>query len=169
MRDLISWLNEVVENPNHFTIVDSGKQNSSGRTIYIITPEPGETIQEGTPIDDDNLNSMDQAGWEALQTAKFVANLERQTRDHVDAIEGEVIRVNLTNTQKYPFNNSEKTITLAKRRNKTNYTVLVEVISSTGGGVGDIRITDRVDNAFKISYSGAATAVTVDCYVQGGY
>lgn len=169
MRDLIGWLNEVVEHPDRFTITDTGEQNSKGDEMYIITPEPGEELQEGTPIDDENLNEMDQCGWEGLQTAKLVSIFERQTRDRVEAIEGEVIRVNLTNTEKYPFNNSQKTVTLSKRRNHTDYTVLAEVISSTGGGVGDIRVTDRADNAFKISYSGAATAVTVDCYVQGGY
>lgn len=169
MRNLIGWLNQVVEHPDRFTVVDSGLKTSDGKIIYIITPQPGEIIQDGTPIDDDNLNEMDQGAWEALQTAKEVAIFARQTRDHVEAIEGEVVRVTLTNNQKYPFNNSQKTVTLGKARNKTDYTVLTEVVSSTGGGVGDIRITDRQTNGFKISYSGAATSVTIDCYVQGGY
>ncbi len=163
MRDLIRWKDEVVEYPGRY----KETTNTDGTVDHV--KSPGEIVQPGTPLNAVNLNDMDEAAWEALQTAKFLLNYARQTRDHVDAVEGEVIRVNLTNTQAYPLNSSGKTVALAKKRNKTDYTVLVDVIDSTGGGVGDIRITNRADNAFKISYSGAASAVTVDCYVQGGY
>ena len=169
MRDLIGWLNQVVEFPSDFTIDDSGRRTADGKVIQTLTPQPGEVIQEGTPIDDENLDSMDESAWEALQIAKANINFSRQNRDRIEAMEGEVVRVTLSNTQQYPFNNSQTTVPLSKETHKTNYTVLVEVISSTGGGVGDVRITDRAVNGFKISYSGAATSVTLDCYIRGGY
>lgn len=84
-------------------------------------------------------------------------------------IDMETVRVTLTNTQTYPFNNSIKTVALSKSRAKTAYAVIPEVVSSTGGGVGDIRITDRLTNGFKVSFSGAATQVVLDCYVMGGH
>jgi hypothetical protein len=84
-------------------------------------------------------------------------------------IDMDTVRVTLTNTQEYPFNDSIKTVALSKSRAKTTYAVIPEVVSSTGGGVGDIRITDRMTNGFKISYSGAATQVVLDCYIMGGH
>ena len=75
----------------------------------------------------------------------------------------------LTNSATYPFNNSIKTVALSKNKNKKDYTVLVEVLSAVGGGVGEIRVTDKLLNGFKIEFSGAAKSVVVNCIVQGGY
>ena len=45
----------------------------------------------------------------------------------------------------------------------------VEAEAKDAGGVGEIRITDKQLNGFKIEYTGAAKEVTVKCTVQGGY
>lgn len=45
----------------------------------------------------------------------------------------------------------------------------VEAEAKDAGGVGEIRITDKQLNGFKIKYTGAAKEVTVKCTVQGGY
>lgn len=163
MRDLIGWRDRVVEHPSRYKEV----QNVDGSVDHI--KDPGEIVEPGTPVNAANLNNMDESAWEALQIAKANINYSRQNRDRIEAMEGEVVRVTLSNTQRYPFNESQKTVPLSRETHKTNYTVLVEVISSTGGGVGDVRITDRAVNGFKISYSGAATSVTLDCYIRGGY
>ena len=113
----------------------------------------------------------------ADHTGNYLSPTMPTNADVIAAINAEVdsvidmdtVRVTLTNTHTYPFNNSIKTVALSKSRAKTTYAVIPEVVSSTGGGVGDIRITDRLTNGFKISYSGAATQVVLDCYIMGGH
>lgn len=88
----------------------------------------------------------------------------------VEGLKGEQIPVTLTNSLTYPFNNSKKTVNLTNPtyRNTKDYTVMVEVVSAVGGGVGDILITDKLLNGFKVEYTGAATSVSIICYVRGG-
>lgn len=81
---------------------------------------------------------------------------------------GEKIIVTLTNTQVYPHNNSKKTVQLPVSRNNMDYTVECEVVSVTGGSVGDFEFSDKLLNGFKIAFTGSAKSVTVNCYVRGG-
>ena len=163
MRDPINWLDHVVEYPNRVRLTDLGNN------LYLIEKVPGEIIQQGTPVNADNQNSMDLATLQALMMAGENTAEIRWLKDLVDAQTGEAIEVTLTNEQSYPFNDSKKTVQLSKNRNRKDYTVLVEIESSHGGGVGDITITDKLLNGFKIEYSGAATSVTARCIIQGGY
>lgn len=216
MREAIEWLDEVLQYTDRFKIEEIGDG------IYRITQVTGEIIQEGTPIDADNLNLMDKTGLHAMATAllnsemlsklqqkvegfsddnqvaalytalfsseqlakkndesakntkanlitaMFNAEMTRKALDKVDAIDGEHHTVTLTNTESYPFNNSEKTIAFSRVRNAKNYTVLCEVTSKTGESVGDIVIYDKMLNGFKIRYTGAATSVTMNIAVIGG-
>ena len=82
-------------------------------------------------------------------------------------LEGEVGQVTLTNTQAYPFNNSKITVALQKARDTLNYTVQTEIISGNGFP-GDIKISDKQLNGFKIEFTGSATSVTVKYIVRGG-
>ena len=79
-----------------------------------------------------------------------------------------VIDKTLTNTLAYPFNDSQATVQISPERSNTNYRVDVEILNVTGGGVGDIEITDKLVNGFKIAYTGAASSVSVRCHVLGG-
>lgn len=79
-----------------------------------------------------------------------------------------VIESTLTNSQKYPFNNSKTTLQISPNRSDTAYRVEVEVLETVGGAVGDIEITDKLVNGFKIAYTGSATSVKVRCHVKGG-
>jgi hypothetical protein len=60
-------------------------------------------------------------------------------------------------------------VQLPKNRNKKDYTVLTEIISATGGGVGEILITNKLLNGFQIAFTGAASQAKVRCIVQGGF
>jgi len=82
-------------------------------------------------------------------------------------LEGEIGEITLTNSQAYPFNNSIQTVALIKLRDTMNYRVLTEVLTAQGI-VGDIKITDKLLNGFKIEFTGSATSVTVKYFVQGG-
>lgn len=89
--------------------------------------------------------------------------------DKVESLDGIVIEATLTNTSKYPFNNSVKTLALGdgNMRDNKDYTIAVET-EAVGGFVGDIVITDKMLNGFKIAYTGSASSVKVKCYVRGG-
>jgi hypothetical protein len=75
--------------------------------------------------------------------------------------------VTLTNSRKFPFNNSKKTVALVKRQRDTKYTVVAEV-TTVAGNIGDIRISDKAVNGYKMEYSGGAASCSVKYYVIGG-
>ncbi len=78
------------------------------------------------------------------------------------------INVTLTNTQAYPFNDSQQTVQIENARDNTDYYVIPEVISYSGGAVGDLEVTDKLVNGFKIAFTGSASSVVVVCHVIGG-
>lgn len=163
MRDPINFLDHVVEYPGRF------QETDLGNNLIQHDPAPGEIVQEGTPLNAANMNLLDTAALQAIMMGSLNTSLLRQLSDKVEAQAGEQIEVTLTNTQQYPFNNSNKAVQLGTNRNKKNYTVLVEVLSSEGGGVGEILVTNKLLNGFQIAYTGAASSVTVKCIVQGGF
>ncbi len=163
MRDPINFLDHVVEYPGRF------QETDLGNNLIQHDPAPGEIVQEGTPLNAANMNLLDTAALQAIMMGSLNTSLLRQLSDKVEAQAGEQIEVTLTNTQQYPFNNSNKAVQLGTNRNKKNYTVLVEVLSSEGGGVGEILVTNKLLNGFQIAYTGAASSVTVNCIVQGGF
>ena len=163
MRDPINFLDHVVEYPGRF------QETDLGNNLIQHDPAPGEIVQEGTPLNAANMNLLDTAALQAIMMGSLNASLLRQLSDKVEAQAGEQIEVTLTNNQQYPFNNSNKAVQLGTNRNKKNYTVLVEVLSSEGGGVGEILVTNKLLNGFQIAYTGAASSVTVNCIVQGGF
>ena len=155
MRDPINFLDHVVEYPGRF------QETDLGNNLIQHDPAPGEIVQEGTPLNAANMNLLDTAALQAIMMGSLNTSLLRQLSDKVEAQAGEQIEVTLTNTQQYPFNNSNKAVQLGTNRNKKNYTVLVEVLSSEGGGVGEILVTNKLLNGFQIAYTGAASSVTV--------
>ena len=83
-----------------------------------------------------------------------------------DALICEEGTVSMTNNQKFPFNNSQKTVALVKAQKNTKYVVIVEDV--TAGNVGDIIVTDKQVNGFKIAYTGSAASATAKYTVIGG-
>lgn len=163
MRDPINFLDHVVEYPGRFLETDLGDN------LIQHDPAPGEIVQEGTPLNAANMNLLDTAALQAIMMGSLNTALLRQLSDKVEAQAGEQIEVTLTNSLQYPFNDSNVAVQLGTNRNKKNYTVLVEVLSSEGGGVGEIKISNKLLNGFQIAYTGAASSVKVNCIVQGGF
>ena len=161
MYNILVWKDHVTDAPRTYII----EQNPDGT----ITLQPaGEVIQQGTSQSASNFNNVEQGVFAANEMAAEAVRVSRLLQRAVEGLEGEQITVTLSNSLLYPFNNSKQTIPLTTTRNDKGYTVLVEVVSSEGGGVGEISISDKLLNGFKVEYSGAATSVTVNCYVQGG-
>ena len=99
-----------------------------------------------------------------MENARVLAHAMRG----IDGVKGLLVDVALTNSQAFPFNNSQKTVQLPALRNTKDYFVIPEVTEATGGFVGDFSVTDKLLNGFKIAYSGSATSVKVRCHVVGG-
>jgi len=126
-------------------------------------------IKGGYAIPAFNFNNMEQGIFAAnvltAESIRMIMMLQNKT----DSLEGIILEETLTNSKKYPFNDSVKTIALGNEnlRNNKDYTVIVET-EAADGFVGDIVITDKMLNGFKIAYTGSASSVKVKCYVQGG-
>ena len=70
----------------------------------------------------------------------------------------------------WPFNSTvdnPTTVSLATTRKNLYYTVEATVESHTGE-VGEIHITDKALNGFKVSYDGPATSVNIILRIKGG-
>ena len=77
----------------------------------------------------------------------------------------EIIR--LENTEQYPFNNSAVIVALEREQSGTDYPVLTELLASDGA-VGDILVTDRAVNGFRIAYTGSASYAELRYTVMEG-
>jgi len=127
----------------------------------------GNVIQQGTPVNANNLNNIENGIFEDRETLFVLTQQMMQHKRLLADLEGEVGQVTLTNTQAYPFNNSKITVALQKARDTLNYTVQTEIVSAVGFP-GDIKISDKQLNGFKIEFTGSATSVTVKYIVRGG-
>lgn len=79
----------------------------------------------------------------------------------------EIGTVTLANTKQYPFNNSVQTVALKSTRKTQDYTVQTEIISASGEA-GDIIISGKAVNGFKIGFTGSAAQAVIKYYVTEG-
>ena len=132
-----------------------------------VRDQEGNLLQKGTPLSAKNMNHIEDGVLEANLLSAMLSQYNMQLGRILADLEGEIGQVALTNSETFPFNNSIKTIALQKQRDNLNYRVITEVISADGE-VGEIKITDKQLNGFKISYTGSAKNVTIKYYIQGG-
>lgn len=157
------WKDHVTQFSNRYREV-----NNADGTITHEAVE-GEVIQEGTPQNAQNFNDLEQRVLASGEVAGLALLKVKMAESRIKGLQGEIIETTLTNTKEYPFNNSKKTVALKTPRGNLDYTVNVEADADGAGGVGEIKITDKQLNGFKIEYTGAAKSVSVKCTVQGGY
>lgn len=74
----------------------------------------------------------------------------------------------LTNSLDFPFNNSKKSVALSHSLDNANYEVVILSATAATGNIGDIEITERLVNGFKMAHTGSAASVTVTYAVIGG-
>lgn len=156
------WKDEVVEHPYRYRET----ANSDGSIEHV--PDPGETLQDGTPQSAKNFNHMEQGIFEAHQICAENTRMLHSTGQKLSGIVGETLQVTLSNSQVYPFNNSLKTVKLEIPRNTKDYTIMPEIVSVSGGAVGDIEFSDKLLNGFKVAFTGSAKTVVLNLYVRGG-
>lgn len=99
-------------------------------------------------------------------------NTDTQQNSRLSALEPEVAaevkEVTLKNGSKWPFGINEVSVGLAKTRKNANYGVDVYVKSCTGGRLGDITVSGKLTNGFKLKHDGSAQTVVVVVRVTGG-
>lgn len=123
-----------------------------------------EIIQEGTDQSAGNFNNMENG----ISDNHIAASMLLIAASRVIAEQtAEEIVVELTNTETYPFNNSQITVSMAQTRATTNYTVQTEVLEHVGD-VGDVIISDKLLNGFKVSYDGSASSAKIKLIIKGG-
>lgn len=157
------WVDHVTQYTNRYREV-----NNADGTITHEAVE-GEVIREGTPQNAENFNDLEQRVLASGEVAGIALLKAKMAESRIKGLQGEIVETVLTNTKEYPFNNSKKTVALKTPRGNLNYTVNVEADTDGAGGIGEIKITDKQLNGFKIEYTGAAESVSVKCTVQGGY
>ena len=142
------------------------------------TPYEGTVEEPGTPINAVNLNNMEHGIQDitmAFQIFAVDAYHKHQTDiAHQTLIDSEVLgeqkEVKLTNTAKYPFNSTMDipvSVDLTKVRKNMFYSVECEV-KSHKGEVGELIISQKATNGFKLSFNGAGSEAVVTVRVKGG-
>lgn len=162
MRELVNWKDHVVQYPGRF------QEEDLGDGLVQHTASPGNVLQQGTPQNATNFNRMDLAALEAMLMASENSRNLLQVNRELESLIGEKVQVTLTNSQQYPHNNSKKTVQFTTPKNNMDYTVECEIVSVTGGAVGEFEFSDKLLNGFKIAFTGSASQVVVNCYVRGG-
>ena len=157
------WQDHVTQYENRYT----ESRNDDGTITH--TPVEGEILQQGTPQNATNFNHMEDGISNAGELAALLAAGAIHQQQAIKDLAGETMTVTLANTQEYPFNNSVKTVSLTQERNTVDYTVTAEVVEYSGGFPGEIVISAKLLNGFKIAHTGSAKSVTVKLYVKGGF
>lgn len=122
----------------------------------------GAIIQAGTPMNASNFNNQEHGIMANNALNAVLAHVQRQA--NIAATETEIESGTATVTPA----NTDNSITITKVRNRTTYNVAVEVNSVTGGTVGDIIVSGKQANGFKVKYTGTATSISIRYRIQGG-
>lgn len=163
MYEVKLWQDHVTEHENRYT----ESRNDDGTITHI--PVEGEIIQQGTPQNAENFNHIETGISNATEMASLLAIAAIHQQQAASDLQGEIMTVTLTNSQSYPFNNSQKAVSLKNARNHMNYTVETEIMSFEDGFPGDIVISDKLLNGFKVAHTGSAKSVVLKIYVKGGF
>lgn len=153
--------------PEYYEGNGTGQYVPSTWLDEVVDSQTSEVIQEGTPLDAEHFNHMEQG---IHNNALMLAVLLEAVKDNSRAISstsGEEKTVTLNNSKDFYFNNSVQTVALSTMRSTTDYRVETEIQGKVDN-VGDIVVFDKQMNGFKIAYTGSARSVTVKCYVSGG-
>ena len=167
------WQDHVTEFEDRYT----EKENEDGTITHI--PVEGEIIQQGTAQNAPHFNNMEVGIADANFAAQVLTEGYLQLRRQVEhdsteifaEILGETHTVTLTNSKAFPFNStvsSPVTVALTQNRRNLYYSVEATAVKVSGGLLGEIHITDKALNGFKVSFDGSAKSVTLELKIKGG-
>lgn len=162
MYNWTEWQDHVTE------FEDRYKESNNDDGTVTHTPIEGEVLQQGTPQSAKNFNHMEDGISNAGELSSLLTTIILHQNQQLQNLSGDILEVELTNSQEYPFNNSIKTIALERPRNHLDYTVTSEIEEYAGGNIGDVIVTQKLKNGFKIAYTGSAKEVKLKIFVKGG-
>lgn len=139
------------------------------RTYWVdhVTDQHGAVIQQGTLMDQAHFNNME-LGISDVGLAVAIFQFQKIQDNYNQAVELHEVTLEMAAGQKWPFNNQPTTVALRQLRESINYSVDVAVLSYSGGRLGNIQVTDRAKNGFKLTHDGSATTVKVQIRISGG-
>lgn len=76
--------------------------------------------------------------------------------------------VNLSNSLAFPFNDSKATVPVSPSMPDTTYAIIAR-IDSSAGNAGEIEVSDKLINGFKLAYTGSAKSAVVEYIAIGGF
>lgn len=131
-----------------------------------VVDQEGHVIQQGTLQDQAHFNNQE-VGIADNNLAHAITMFKQIQEDYDYQDELKTLDLAM-NSFPWPFNNKETTIALSQLRESINYSVEVNVLSYSGGLLGNIRVADRARNGFKLIHDGSATHVQVAVRISGG-
>lgn len=175
MYNILIWKDHSVNPNNTYTVTE----NPDG--TITLTPA-GEIIQQGTNMSATNFNNMEFGISDADLASRIILAAVRNAEDRLVVNEADITaavtaytkefsveekNVVLSNSSPYPFNNSEQTISLTMLRLNKNYDVET-IITAKNGNVGEIVVSDKQLNGFKVAFTGSATSISLTLKIKGG-
>lgn len=144
-----------------------------------VEDQDGNVVQQGTLQDQAHFNNAEEGISDSDTAIRVMIDgylaLRRTQEENDGAIFAEVLgetkEVTLTNSKSYPFNStvsSPVSVPLTTNRKNLYYSIEAEASGVEGGLVGDIHITDKQLNGFKVSFDGSAKSVTLTLRIKGG-
>lgn len=130
----------------------------------VVDADTSELIQEGTEQSAAHFNNMERGIFDAHTAAAMLLIAAGQVIAE-QTVEEKIVK--LSNSKRYPFNNSQQSVPMTTTRTTTAYTVEAEIMEHDGD-VGDIIISEKLLNGFKIRYDGSAKNATVKLIIKGG-
>lgn len=161
MYDWTNWLDHVTSPSNVYRLEDLGGG------LYKLTLA-GEVMQQGTPQDMAHFNNIEGGVIDAHMAVQLLVNFVRQkgwTQDDILTWLGKVNTVyigtaTLTNTETFPFHSNPQSVSIGATLDNAYYEVQTKV-TAFSGCVGEIEVSDKLTNGFKLSHTGSAESVTV--------
>ena len=168
MHPVTIWVDETDEFEDRFT----ESMNEDGSITH--TKVRGTVFVEGTPQDAAHFNNLENGVYDAHAATALLVNALRQAGWRIEDLEKATVQetgtVTLTNSQSFPFNNSVVTVPLTNVRDNLYYVVeIISVVPAGGGNAGEIVVSERQVNGFKMAFTGSASSVAVTYAVIGGY
>ena len=123
-----------------------------------------EGVQEGTDMSAENFNNLEAGTMEAAALAGLNAAYRRYGNDIAKNNEIVVVEVTLSGA------NVEQNVDIPANltRNGTEYIIVPELKSVTGGSAGDIIPVTKQANGFTVKYNGTASSIVVRFNISGG-
>lgn len=126
-------------------------------------------LMMGAGLEPSFIEKVEAADLDEATAIELLLNAFRQHvwQNEEDAPICEYGTVTLTNTGKYPFNNSQVTVPLVNTQKNIKYAVVAEITSATGNP-GEVVVSGKQTNGFKLAFTGSASSAVVEYIVIGG-